>query len=197
MLSFLYGPTLTLTQTSGNPVALTVWTFVSKVMPLLFNMLPRFVIAFLPGRKYLLISCLQSLSAVILEPSTIKFATVSSFHPSIYIREPSNKDLSFRLTIGYAFSLLNNESRESLVVIINSLIETAFYTSNAPTVYLIMESFLLSLTCRNNTSKQLTGRNKEALRLAWELAWEFMPLSGTLCSYISLEDLQNVHLMGS
>ena len=50
------------------PIALTRWTFVGQVMSLLFNMLSRFVIAFLPRNKHLLISWLQSPSAVILEP---------------------------------------------------------------------------------------------------------------------------------
>ena len=58
--------------TTGKTLALTVWTFVSKVMPLLFNMLSRFVIAFLLKSKHLLISQLQSASAVILEPKNIK-----------------------------------------------------------------------------------------------------------------------------
>ena len=55
-------------MTTGNTVALTIKTFVSEVMSLLFNMLSRFVIAFLPRSKCLLISWLQSLSAVILDP---------------------------------------------------------------------------------------------------------------------------------
>ena len=59
-------------------------TFVSKVMSLLFDTLPRFIIAFLPRRKQLLISWLQSPSAVILEPEKIKSVTVSIFSPSIY-----------------------------------------------------------------------------------------------------------------
>ena len=54
--------------TTGKTIALTRWTFVGKVMCLLFNMLSKFVTAFLPRSKHLLISCLQSLSAVILEP---------------------------------------------------------------------------------------------------------------------------------
>ena len=58
-------------------------TFVGKVMSLLFNILTRFVIAFLPRSKYPLISWLQSLSTVILEPKKIKFATVSTFFQSI------------------------------------------------------------------------------------------------------------------
>ena len=54
-------------MTTGKTIALTRWTFVGKVMSLLFNMLSRLVIAFLPGSKHLLISWLQSPSAVILE----------------------------------------------------------------------------------------------------------------------------------
>ena len=56
-------------MTTGKTIALTIWTFVDKVMSLLFNMLSRFLIAFLPGSKHLLISWLQLPSAVILEPS--------------------------------------------------------------------------------------------------------------------------------
>ena len=67
-------------MTNGKTIALTRWTFVAKVMSLLFNMLSRFVIAFLPRSKCLLISWLQSPSAVILEPRKIQSATVS---PSI------------------------------------------------------------------------------------------------------------------
>ena len=63
--------------TTGKSIALTIRTFVGKVMPLLFNMLSRLVIAFLPRSKHLLISWLQSPSAVIFEPRKIKSATVS------------------------------------------------------------------------------------------------------------------------
>jgi len=68
---------------TGKTIALTRLTFVSKVMSLLFNMLSRFVIAFLPRSKHLLISWLQSPSAVILEPKKIKSVTVSIVSPSI------------------------------------------------------------------------------------------------------------------
>ena len=76
-------------MTAGKTIALTRWTFVSKVMSLLFNMLSRFVMAFLPRIKRLLISWLQSLSAVILEPKKIKFVTVSTFSPSIFSHSSS------------------------------------------------------------------------------------------------------------
>ena len=70
-------------MTTGKTIALTRWTFVSKVMSLLFNILPRLIIAFLPRGKHLLISWLQSLSEVILEPKRIKSITVSIVSPSI------------------------------------------------------------------------------------------------------------------
>ena len=70
-------------MTTGKTIALTRRTFVDKVMSLLFNMLSRFVIAFLPRRKCLLVSWLQSPSAVILEPPKIKSVTVSIVFPSI------------------------------------------------------------------------------------------------------------------
>ena len=70
-------------MTVGKTIALSGWTFVGKVMSLLFNMLSRWVIAFLPRSKCLLISGLQSPSAVILEPQNIKSDTVSTVSPSI------------------------------------------------------------------------------------------------------------------
>jgi len=70
-------------MTTGKIIALTRWTFVDKVMSLLFNTLSRLVITFLPRSKRLLISWLQSPSAVILEPPKIKSATVSTVSPSI------------------------------------------------------------------------------------------------------------------
>ena len=70
--------------TTGKTIALTRWTFVGKVMSLLFNMLSRLVITFLPRRKCLLISWLQSPSAVTLEPPKIKCDIVSTVSPSIF-----------------------------------------------------------------------------------------------------------------
>ena len=76
LLSHLY-------MTIGKTIALTIWTFVGKVMSLLYNMVSRFAKAFLLRSKHLLISWLQSLSAVILEPKKIKSVTVSIFSPSV------------------------------------------------------------------------------------------------------------------
>ena len=70
-------------MTTGKTIALTRRTFVGKVMSLLFNILSRLVITFLPRGKHLLISWLQSPSAVILEPPKIKSDTVSTVSPSI------------------------------------------------------------------------------------------------------------------
>ena len=70
-------------MTTGKTIALTIGTFVGKVMSLLFNMLSRLVIAFLPRSKCLLIAWLQSPSEVILEPKKIKSITVSIVSPSI------------------------------------------------------------------------------------------------------------------
>ena len=70
-------------MTTGKIIALTRWTFVGKVVSLLFNMLSRLVKAFVPRSKCLLISWLQSASAVILEPKKRKSDTVSIVFPSI------------------------------------------------------------------------------------------------------------------
>ena len=68
----------------GKTIALTIQTFVGKLTSLYFNMLSRFIIAFVPRSKCLLISWLQSPSAVILEPKKIRFVTVSIVSPSIW-----------------------------------------------------------------------------------------------------------------
>ena len=99
-------------MTTGKTIALTWWTFVGKVMSLLFNMLSRLVIAFLPRSKHILISWLQSPSAVILEPKKIKSLTVSIISSSI-CHEVMGPDarilvfwmLSFKLPFHSPFSL--------------------------------------------------------------------------------------------
>ena len=85
-------------MTTGRTIALTRQTFVGKIMSLLFNMLSRLVLTFLPRSKRLLISWLRSPSAVILEPRKIKSATVSTVSPSIcheVMGLDLNHDLSF------------------------------------------------------------------------------------------------------
>ena len=70
-------------MTTGKTIVLTRQIFVGKIMPLLFNILSRFVIAFLPRSKHLFISLLQTSSAVILESKKIKSLTVSVVSPSL------------------------------------------------------------------------------------------------------------------
>ena len=84
-------------MTTGKTIALTRQTFVGKVMSLLFKMLSMFVIAFLTRSKHLLISWLQSPSAVILEPKKIKPVTVSIVSPSIghEVMGPEAMDIEF------------------------------------------------------------------------------------------------------
>ena len=76
-----------LDMTTGKTKSLTTWTFVGRVMSLLFNTLPRFVTAFLPRSNYLLISWLQSLCTVILEPKKRKPVTISTFSPLFAMKE--------------------------------------------------------------------------------------------------------------
>ena len=94
--------------TTGKTIALTRQTFVGKVKPLLFNTLPRFVKALRPRSKCLLISCLQSLTAVILEPKKINSVTVSLVSPSICYEVMGPDDMIFvfwMLSFRPAFSL--------------------------------------------------------------------------------------------
>ena len=95
-------------MTTGKTIALTRWTFVGKVMSLLFNMLSSLVIGYLPRSKHLLISWLQSPSAVILKPKKIKFVTVSIVSPSICHEVLGQNAMIFifwMLTFKPAFSL--------------------------------------------------------------------------------------------
>ena len=108
MLSLLYGPILS--SIHEKTIALTLQAFVSKVISLLFNTLSRFIIAFPPRSKCLLISWLQSPSAVILEPKRIKSATVSTFSLSICheVVEPDAMIFIFwMLSFKPAFSLFH------------------------------------------------------------------------------------------
>ena len=107
--------------TTGKTIALTRWTFVGKVMSLCFNILSRFVTAFLPRSKCLLISCLQSPSTVFLEPKNIKSVIVFTFSPSIYYKVMESDVmilvfwiLSFKPTF---HSPLLHSSRDSLIPI--------------------------------------------------------------------------------
>ena len=109
-------------MTTGKTIALNRWTFFGKVMSLLFNMLSRLAIAFLPRSKRLLISWLQSPSAVISEPPKIKSVTVSIVSPSI-CHEVMGPDamifvfwmLSFKPTFSLSFSFIKRLFTSSLL----------------------------------------------------------------------------------
>ena len=103
-------------MTTGKTIALTRWTFVGKVMSLLFNILSRLVIIFLPRNKCLLISWLQSPCTVILEPKQIKSCTVSIVFPSI-CREVMGPDAMIFLNVELKanfFTLLFHFHQEAL-----------------------------------------------------------------------------------
>ena len=99
-------------MTTGKTITLTRWTFVGKVISLLFNMLSRLVIAFLPRSKRLLISWLRSPSAVILEPPKIRSDTVSTVSPSICHEvvglDTLSQKKSIQMAIFHSFLQLSN-----------------------------------------------------------------------------------------
>ena len=136
-------------MTTGETIALTSWTFVDKIMSLLLNMLSRLVIAFLPRSKCLLISRLQSLSAVILEPQKI---VSHSFHSlSIYCHEVMGLDvmilvfwmLSFLLTfLLFSFTFIKRLFSSSLYAI---MVESSAY------LRLIFLPAILILVCASSS----------------------------------------------
>ena len=117
----------------GKTITLTIWCFVDKVMTLLFNMLSRFVIAFLPRSNRILISRLQTTSALILEPKKIKFFTVSTFPPSV-CHEVMGLDainlafwmLSFKLAFSLFSSALINRLFSSSLLSVLRVVSTAY-----------------------------------------------------------------------
>ena len=130
-------------MTTGKTIALTIWTFVGKVMSLLFNMLSRLVIAFLQRSKRLLISWLQSPSTVILEPKKIRSVTISTFSPSI-CHEVMGLDAMI-----FVFGMLSFKPAFSLSYF--TLIKRLFSSSSlsairvALSVYLRLLIFLLAI----------------------------------------------------
>ena len=129
-------------MTTGKTIALTRQTFVGKVMSLLFNMLSRWVIAFLPRSKRLLISWLQSPSAAILEPKKIKTLTVSIVSPSICheVMGPDAMILVFwMLSFKCIFSLSFFTFIKSLLVLLH------FCYSVVSSTYLRLLIFLLAI----------------------------------------------------
>ena len=135
--SHIFSPNLISVMTTGKTIALIIWTFVGKVMSLLSNLLSRFVIAFLPRDKHLLISWLQSLSAVILEPKMIKSVTVSIISPFIC---PEVMGLDAMILV---FWMLNFKPAFSLSS--SSFIKRLFSSSSLSTIRLVSSAYLLLL----------------------------------------------------
>ena len=90
-------------MTTGKTIALTIWTFVGKVMSLLLNMLSRLVITVLPRNKHLLTSWLQSPSVGILEPPKMRSVTVSTFSPSIF--HENEKCLAWQFCLQFSYEV--------------------------------------------------------------------------------------------
>ena len=123
--------------TTGKTVALTRWTFVDKAMSLLFNMLSRLVITFLPKSEHLLISWLQSPSAVIWEPQNIKSDTVSTVSPSI-CHEVMGPDV-----IIFVFWMLSFKPTFSLSSF--TFIKRLFSSSSLSSIRVVSSAYLLLL----------------------------------------------------
>ena len=121
-------------MTTGKTIALIVWIFVAKVMSLLFNMLSKFVIAFLPRIKCLLISWLHSPSAVILESKKIKFVTVSIVSPSI-CHEVMRLD-----SMLFSFQMLTFKPAFSLFSL--TFIRKLFSSSSLPAIRVVSSAYL-------------------------------------------------------
>ena len=107
-------------MTTGKTIALTRQTFADKVMSLLFNMLSRLVITFLPRSKQLIISWLQSSSPVILEPKNIKFATVStSVSHEVMFSQPLKyivTDKKSHIALSFSFTFCCHISPKGLII---------------------------------------------------------------------------------
>ena len=116
MLSFLDSPPLTSIQDYGKNKALTRWTFVDKVMSLLFNMLSRSVITFHPRTNCFLISRLQSPSVVILEPPKLKFVTVSIVSLSICHEVVGPGAIVSRMSLCIVHSQVYSHSKGSVII---------------------------------------------------------------------------------
>ena len=139
-------------MTTGTNIALTIWTLVVKAMCLLFNMLSTFVITFVPRSKHLLISWLQSPSAVILEPKKIKSVTVSTVILSI-CHEVMGPD-----TMIFVFKMLSFKPTFSLssLIFIKKLINTSLFCAVrvVPSAYLRLLIFppaILITACKSSS----------------------------------------------
>ena len=157
MLSLLYGPALTSMNDYWKTITLTRWTFVGTVMFLLFNKLSRFAIAFLPWSKCLLISWLQSPSAVLLEPPKIKSLTVSTVSPSI-CHKVMGPDAMIFVSWMFIIRCRKNESFPGVSVV-----------KNPPA---IQETLVWSLGPKDPLEKKMATHSSI---LAWKIPWTEEP----------------------
>ena len=144
-------------KTTGKTIALIIWTFVGKVMSLLFNMLSKFVIAFLPRNKCLLTSWLQLPSAVILEPTKIKSVTISIASPSI-CHEVMGVDVMI-----FVFWMLSFKPAFSLSSF--TFIKRLFSSSSLSAIRVVSSTYLRLLIFLLQSWFQLV------LHLDWHFAW--------------------------
>ena len=158
-------------MTTGKTIALTRRTFVGKIMSLLLNMLSRLVITFLPRSKRLLISWLQSPSAVILEPQNIKSDTVSTVSPSIS-HEVMGPDamifvfwiLSFKPTFSLStFTFIERLSWSQSPLKQPSMKSTFTHWTNAFWMHNVCQVVSLSLLC-----VKMKLRHGESVKLGFE-----------------------------
>ena len=130
-------------MTTGKTIALTRQTFVGKVMPLLFNMLSRFVISLLPRSKGLLISWLQPPSAVILKPKKIKSVTVFTVYPSICLEVMVLNAMIFVFWMSSFKPAFSLSSRTFIKRLFSSFLLSAIRVM--PSAYLRLLIFLLTV----------------------------------------------------
>ena len=146
-------------MTTGKTTAFTRWIFVSKAMSLLFNMLSRLVIAFLPRSKRLLISWLQSPSAVILEPLKMNSLAVSIVSPSI-CHEVMGPDAMILL-----FRMLSFKSTFSLSSL--TFIKTFFHSSSFSAIKMVSSAYLRLLIFLPAILIQAGASSSQAFRMMY------------------------------
>ena len=146
-------------MTTGKTIALTRWTFVSKVMSLLSDTLFRLVIAFLPRSKHLLIWWLQSPSAVILEPQKIKSVTVYTFFP-IYLPWSDG-------TVCYDLSFLNVDFKPGFSLSSFTLIKRHFSSSSLSAIRVVSSVYLMIPACDSSWQSWFQPMIHPAQHFTW------------------------------
>ena len=149
-------------MTTGKTTALTRWTFAGKVMSLLFNMLYRLVITFLPRSKCLLISWLQLLSALILEPKEIQSPTVSIVSPSI-CHEVMEPDAMISV-LTFNFYIIN----WSIIWVILSCLWASLVAQSLKNLPTMQETQVQALGCEDPLEKEMATHFSI---LPWETPW--------------------------